>query len=118
MILCHCEQCRRTSGHYVAATAARPADFVLVEDRGLEWYRSSARARRGFCKLCGSSLFRAPVDERHISLMAGTLDQPTGLETEMHVFADRVADDHRLPHGVTRISGEEYFLRFATNDPT
>ena len=29
-----------------------------------------------------------------------------------------VIDDHQLPHGVTWISGEEYFLRFATNDPT
>ena len=102
---CHCEQCRRT-------------DFVLVEDRGLEWYQSSAWARRGFCKQCGSSLFWAPVDDRQISLMAGTLDQPTGLETEMHIYADQCADYHRLPDGAIQITSGEYLRRFARNDPT
>ncbi len=116
VIACHCEQCRRTSGHYVAATAARNEDFALIEDRGLEWYRSSARARRGFCRTCGSSLFWKPADKDRIHIMAGTLDQPTGLKSEMHIFVDQIADYHTLPAGVISLTSEEYFLRAAGNN--
>src|ERR1043165_4387608 len=73
---CHCEMCRRTSGHYVAATACRPEHLRLIEARGLRWYRSSEIARRGFCQHCGSNLFWEPANSAYVSIMAGTLDQP------------------------------------------
>ena len=53
VVCCHCDMCRKTSGHYVAATATRTKDFELLEDRGLKWYRSSPIARRAFCRECG-----------------------------------------------------------------
>ena len=34
IIACHCMQCRRTSGHFVAATATRPENLVITEDGG------------------------------------------------------------------------------------
>jgi len=92
VITCHCEQCRRTSGHFVAASAANIDDLKLTEETGLRWYQSSEIARRGFCATCGSSLFWDPTrdessaDPHHISIMAGTLDSPTGLETANHIF--------------------------------
>src|SRR2546429_4171204 len=55
--MCHCTQCRRMTGHIMAATAARRADFSLVSDGELKWYVSSVEARRGFCGRCGSTLF-------------------------------------------------------------
>ncbi len=54
---CHCRQCRKTSGHYVAATQCAKSDVTLTMDRALKWYRSSTNAERGFCNTCGSSLF-------------------------------------------------------------
>lgn len=97
---CHCGQCRRQSGHFVVATSAKRADFVLTEDRGLKWYRSSDFARRGFCGDCGSVLFwDGGADE--MSINAGSLDQPTGLTLKSHIFFDDKADyyevDDRLP---------------------
>ena len=113
---CHCEQCRRTSGHFVAATAARVDDFVLIEDRGLEWYRSPPEARRGFCRECGSSLFWKLDAREEIGIMAGTLDQPTGLTTSMHIFADQVADYHAVPEGMATRTGAEYLAWRAARD--
>jgi len=51
VVACHCSQCRRASGHHVAATAcARPALEIAGEVR---WYRSSpdglSLARHIFC---------------------------------------------------------------------
>jgi len=81
---CHCVQCRKTSGHYVAATSARRED-LLVEGE-VRWYASSPEARRGFCPTCGSSLFWDPVEGDEVAIHAGTLDGTTGLSLAGHIF--------------------------------
>src|SRR5271169_4356729 len=81
VVACHCTQCRRSTGHFLAATAARHGDFKLLTDSGLKWYESSREARRGFCAVCGSTLFWQGVDHAYISIAAGTLDDSSGLAT-------------------------------------
>ncbi len=85
IIYCHCGQCRRTSGHFVAATAAAEDALEIVADESLAWFASSERAQRGFCRHCGSSLFWRPEDGSHISIMAGTLDNSDGLAPVEHI---------------------------------
>jgi hypothetical protein len=97
---CHCSQCRRTSGHFVAATACDAADLHLLNDAGLRWYRSSPRARRGFCGECGSSLFWEPDHGQHVSIMAGTMDRPTGLRADEHIFVADASDYYVLADGL------------------
>jgi hypothetical protein len=80
VILCHCGQCRKQSGHFWAATSA-PADALrITKDAGLRWYRASAAARRGFCGDCGSFLFWQPEGGDRISFAAGALEGATGLQ--------------------------------------
>ncbi|MBT6545703.1 MAG: GFA family protein, partial [Rhodobacteraceae bacterium] len=74
VVACHCGQCRKTSGHYWAATSVPTPQLNLRQSKGLSWYRSSDVARRGFCKECGSSLFYQLDDEGRTSVGAGTLD--------------------------------------------
>ena len=97
---CHCTMCRRTSGHFAAFTATRPGALVLIESEGLRWYRSSAAARRGFCEICGSSLFWEPASGDRVSIAAGTLDLPTGLETVVHVFVEDAGDYYEIGDGL------------------
>lgn len=108
VVSCHCDMCRKTSGHYCAATATHNEDFELLEDRGLKWYRSSEMARRGFCQECGSSLFWAADGADQISIMAGTLDQPTGLHTAVHINVEAKSDYHELPAGIKTIEGVDH----------
>ena len=103
---CHCSQCRRTSGHFVAATACDPNDLEILEDAGLRWYRSSASAERGFCVRCGASLFWRPRIGSHISIMAGTLDVPTGLEASEHIHVDSASDYYTIGDGLPRFAGD------------
>ena len=100
VVACHCGQCRRTSGHFAAATAVPPERLRLVEDHGLRWYQSSPMARRGFCGHCGSNLFWAPASGERIAVMAGTLDKPTGVALVMHIFVDDAGDYYRLTDGL------------------
>ncbi|MBJ3762336.1 GFA family protein [Maribius pontilimi] len=98
VVNCHCQMCRRTSGHHGAATAA-PRDSIDIEGE-VRWYKSSESARRGFCPVCGSNLFW-DGGGANLSIFAGTLDKPTGLQTAWHIFvADKgdyyeIADDLR-----------------------
>ena len=86
IIYCHCSQCRKTSGHYVAATAAANSDLQIEPSAQLRWYRSSPQAQRGFCATCGASVFWRRLGSATTSIMAGSLETPTGLTAEKHIF--------------------------------
>ena len=93
---CHCEQCRKTSGHYVAATKATHDNLRMISAKTLKWYRSSDIAERGFCSECGSNLFWRRIGEDATSIMAGALNNPTGLALQSHIYTDDMGDYYEL----------------------
>jgi len=99
VVACHCSQCRKTSGHFWAATSVADAGFKVVKDAGLKWFRSSESARRGFCVECGSSLFWQKDGEGRTSVGAGTIDGPTGLATSKHICVADKADYYQIEAG-------------------
>lgn len=96
IIACHCNQCRKTSGNFVTATQVSLDQLSLTNKDGLNWYASSQSARRGFCAHCGSNLFWQRNDEPKISIMAGTLDGPTGLKIDRHIFTEFAGDYYHV----------------------
>jgi len=101
---CHCGMCRRQSGHFVAGVGARRADFSLTAKETLAWYQSSSIARRGFCSACGSVLFWDDGSEL-IGINMGSLDQPTGLRLERHIFVEDKADYYDIGDGLPEFEG-------------
>lgn len=101
--VCHCSQCRRSSGHLWAATHARYDDVRFLSDEGLKWYTSSDWAKRGFCKHCGSSLFYRMNDEDGIGIAVGTLDLPTGLHVGQHIFVKDKGDYYEIADDAPQI---------------
>src|SRR5271168_563996 len=96
IIACHCEQCRRTSGHFAAMTSAPTANVDLTSSQTLRWFRSSATAERGYCASCGSNLFWRPIGSDTTSITAGSLDAPTGLAIEKHIFVGDKSDYYQI----------------------
>lgn len=96
VVACYCNQCRKTSGHYVAATQAAAADMT-IEGETLRWFASSEQAKRGFCAVCGSNLFWQRLGADRISIFAGTIDGPTGLRMESQIHTGSKADYYDLP---------------------
>lgn len=105
VINCHCGQCRRIHGHFAAYAAVARADLVIVEERGLKWYRSSDDARRGFCGECGGSLFWDAPARDYVAIAAGTLTTPTGLKTAGHIFVADKSDYYEIADGLPRWPG-------------
>jgi hypothetical protein len=96
VIECHCAMCRKTHGHIGAYTAAPKTALKIVDDRGLKWYASSQKARRGFCGECGGTLFYDPVQKDQMSIAAGTLDPPTGLKTTLQIYVAHRGDYYEI----------------------
>jgi len=111
VIACHCEQCRRTSGHFVAATACRRKFFTLTQDASLQWYSAKPGYRRGFCNLCGSSLFFEETDGERVSIAAGSLDAPQGLTIAAHIFTAEAGDYYAIDDSAAQNPGAAHTVQ-------
>ena len=105
---CHCGQCRRQHSHVGAYTTFPRERLQLVKDETLTWYQSSENARRGFCSRCGSGVFWDPIGGARIDVTAGSLDQPTGLHADKHIWVDFKADYYEIgDDGLPRIASTD-----------
>ena len=110
VIACHCGTCRKVSGNFWAATSARWDRISLTRQDGLRWFQSSETVRRGFCEICGSTLFYEPEGQERLAISAASLDAPTGLRLVSHVFVEEKGDWYDLADGLpchSGFSGEE-----------
>ncbi|MEI4196819.1 GFA family protein [Roseovarius sp. E0-M6] len=95
---CHCGQCRKQSGHvWASAFVPKPALNISGE---VTWYAASESAERGFCPGCGSFLFWHAHDEDTISFALGSVDGPTGLTLEKHIFVADKGDYYEIGDGL------------------
>lgn len=99
VIGCHCTQCRKQTGHYMAATAAKHEHFKIIKNEGLRWYRSSDMAERGFCQVCGSTMFWQGQGRDYVAIAAGSVDGETGLSVAGHIFCGDKGDYYEIKDG-------------------
>ena len=107
VVACHCGQCRRATGNYLAATSAPRAVIAVAGE--VTWFRSSPEARRGFCRVCGANLFWDGAGA-NLSIMAGALDLPTDLRLAGHIFCQDKGDWYEIPHGERQAPGRDASL--------
>jgi hypothetical protein len=105
VVVCHCGQCQRNHGYAPGYTAARKAELTIDGENSIAWYRSSEQARRGFCRICGSSLFWDSESRDTVSITAGSLDAPTGLKTVLHIMTADQRDYYTIADGVPQVQG-------------
>lgn len=97
---CHCTQCRRQSGHYWASTDVPRTALAIEGEDKLTWFQSSERVQRGFCSICGSALFWAPIGREKIAIALGAFDSPTGTHLEKHIFVADKGDYYEIGDGL------------------
>lgn len=93
---CHCSKCRKWHGHVGAFAAVDRADFVFTEERGLKWHSISETVRRGFCGVCGSTLFFDAKGDAKFAFTAGSVDAPTSLTSKAHIYVGSKGDYYEL----------------------
>jgi hypothetical protein len=99
---CHCTLCRRSAGAAFVTWVGLDEQRCRIDDpqRCLRWYHSSARAERGFCSQCGSSLFfRSPRWPGQLHVTLASFDGPVDRAPQAHVFWDTHVDWVQLDPG-------------------
>ena len=86
VVYCHCSQCRRQTGHFLASTNVSDDKLEVSGAEKVTWFHSSGDAKRGFCSLCGSGLFWKHSKLDYTSILAGAFDKPSGLAGKAHIF--------------------------------
>ena len=91
MAHCHCTLCQKAHGSAFVTWVGVNKERVIIDDseNSLTWFKSSKNAERGFCDLCGSSLFFRSenwANELHIvrANFTGALDR----EPQSHGYYD------------------------------
>lgn len=86
IVICHCGECQRLNGSAGWHSRAMNDRLSVTEDRGLAWYRITDRARRGFCRECGSPLFWQIDEQDSTGIVAGSLDDASDIAPIGHIF--------------------------------
>lgn len=83
--VCHCRACQKVIGAAFNARILMRIGDVAISGP-VSTYRSSETLERGFCPQCGSSIFSRRVSAGVIGLTAGSLDDPSLFEPDMHFW--------------------------------
>ncbi len=97
---CHCRQCRKHTGHYLASTDVPRSALTVHGSENVAWYASSEKVRRGFCSTCGSTLFWDPVHRDWTGVAMGAFDTPTRTHLGMHIFVAEKGDYYDIADGL------------------
>ena len=114
---CHCGMCRKFSGGIELGLEVPPGGVTWEDEAHLKVYKSSEWAERGFCDICGSSLFWRLTAEGPmqglLSLSAGSLDRFEGLNFVNEVYIDHKPDSHAFAGERTRMTEAEVMAMVA-----
>ena len=92
-----------------------PDEVSWTGEENIQTYASSDWAERGFCRICGSSLFwrMTAVGPGFMSLNAGTLDDLTGLPLKTEIYIDHKPDGYAFAGDTTKMTEAEVMAMFA-----
>ena len=74
--VCHCRMCQKAVGGPFAVICPVAKSSFRVTRGAISYFMSSAVARRGFCRACGTPLTFDYPDGDEIGVLAGSLDEP------------------------------------------
>ncbi len=97
---CHCTKCRKHSGHFEASTDVPRSAVTVHGSEKVTWYHSSEKVRRGFCSMCGSSLFWDPIHKDWTAIAMGAFDKPTNTKLVRHIYVADKGDYYEIGDGL------------------
>lgn len=105
---CHCDMCRRhTSGMFISVPTERDTQSVTGPAKTFE---SSQWAERGFCGICGSTLWYASGNERQLA--AGLFKNAADAALKLEFFADKCPQGYSLSGDHRRMNTDEMHALF------
>ncbi len=111
---CHCDMCRRhTSGAFVSLETV--ADSITVTGPA-QTYASSEWAERGFCGICGSTLWYGTPHDGARNLAAGLFDNAGGGVLKVEFFADQCPQGYAFSGAHKKMTTTETIALFGPDE--
>lgn len=108
---CHCDMCRKwTGGPLLSLDCGTDVTFEGAEHIGT--YASSDWAERGFCKVCGTSLFYRAKGSGEYYMPAGLFDDESQFDFQSQIFIDRKPDYYTFANQTENMTEAEVFAMF------
>ena len=103
---CHCAMCRRWSGGApLFCTSVESVTFSGEDNLGR--YTSSEWAERGFCRVCGTTLFYFLKPTKRYSFSIGAFDDADSFAIEREIFIDAKPAGYALAGDHPRLTERE-----------
>jgi hypothetical protein len=80
------------------------AALTIQGQEYVRWFQSSEKVRRGFCGVCGSSLFWDPIGRDWTGIAMGAFDTPTNTRLAVHVHTAEKGDYYDIVDDVPQFS--------------
>ena len=111
--VCHCSICRKWTGGMNMSVSC--SDVKWNADAPLRAYRSSDRAERVFCGICGSCLYWRGFDDDPSELSIGLMafDEPGAFPVVRQIYIDEKPDTYALAGDIPAFTGAELRARAA-----
>ena len=111
---CHCDMCRRHSSGAFVSIATDP-DSLVVEGYAKS-FQSSDWAERGFCEVCGSTLWYGTLHDGVKNLSAGLFDNAGGAPMKLEFFVDQCPQGYAFAGDHRKMTTEETIALFAPSE--
>ncbi|MCI5072332.1 GFA family protein [bacterium] len=104
---CHCGMCRKVAGGPLLAVDCGQ-DVQISGQEHIGVYSSSDWAERGFCKVCGSSLFYRLKEEQQYFIPAGLFDDQN-FKLDHQIFIDHKPSYYDFANETHTMTEQEVF---------
>jgi hypothetical protein len=98
VIACHCGDCQKLHGNFFAMLAVDRDKLQWGADSSVKWYDSSNKARRSFCKKCGSRLAKDPHGSPKVLVSVGLFPKDIARRIQKQVMPESKPAWYDLPH--------------------
>jgi len=104
---CHCTSCRKQTGNFFVGVNVRRTALRISGQEHVTWYQSSAKVQRGFCTVCGSTLFWKPTIPGYqwTSVALGCLDTQIEQKIAKHIFVAEKGCYYEINDGAPQSEG-------------
>jgi len=100
---CHCKQCQKLTGLHIAAAGVKRKNLEIKG--AVNWLPISDKSNSGHCQSCGCYMFWDEMARDTVSVLAGCLDDTTGLGVMGHIFVEEKANYYEITDGLPQFEG-------------
>lgn len=111
---CHCDMCRRHTSSMFMSLPTDPESQTI--EGPAKSFQSSEWAERGFCEVCGSTLWYGTLHDGAKNLSAGLFDNAAGAPLKLEFFVDQCPQGYALAGNHKRLTTEQTIALFAPTE--